>query len=222
MLAKCVLDTVEFINNRSPNAVSYHPAAGILLANSYFLISDAYKRKRGMQESRTHMYKVAAFTAAIFMAVRPVRVRDFTRVVTTAAAFANQQCAMRAAQGLLGLDLEKVDDDYIRRLYTSVLGRVELPCLASYLANFDSQFSPPRPVTLEEVDMAIRLDDQNIQLTDDELADLENLTNHFMMLERATAHPFLRILSDWKWWRWSWSSMTALAAGVSQPNIASI
>jgi hypothetical protein len=54
----------------------------VLLANSYFLVSDAYKRRRGMQDSRTHADKVAALTAATIMAVRPIRALATQRVVS--------------------------------------------------------------------------------------------------------------------------------------------
>src|SRR5205807_8963973 len=129
VLAKCVSDTVQFINKYRPGDVKSYPGAGVLLANSYFL---AYKRSRGLSESRTHPDKVAAFTVATIMAVRPIRIVDSANVVSMKVAFANQQCAMRAAQGLLGLDLERLEGDFIRRLYTSVFGPIELPCLAPY------------------------------------------------------------------------------------------
>jgi hypothetical protein len=131
-IARCVADSVEFINSRSTNAVRAHPAAGLIVANCYFLLSDAYKRRRGMENSRTHPYKIAALTVAAIMAVRPIRITQ-TVIVSAQVAFANQQCCMRAAQALLGLDLDKFDGDFLRRLYASVLDRIELPCLTRYL-----------------------------------------------------------------------------------------
>lgn len=98
---RCVAESVAFINSAIPGAVTTHPAAGFLVANCYFLLSDAYKRCRGMENSRTHEYKVAALTAATIMALRPIRIADMV-VTSLRVAFANQQCCMRAAEGLLG------------------------------------------------------------------------------------------------------------------------
>jgi hypothetical protein len=149
ILAQCVSDTVDFLNRRTPNSVSHHPAAGLLTANCYFLVSDAYKRRRGMQDSRTHSYKVAAFTVATIMALRPIRVNDTAVVVSIQVAFANQQCAIRAAQGLLGLDLELLDTDYVRRFYDAVLDRIELPCLSRHLSAFEQAIDLTREITFE-------------------------------------------------------------------------
>ncbi len=200
-VARCVSESVDFINSLSPGAVAGHPAAGFLVSNCYFLVSDAYKRRRGMEDTRTRQYKVAALTAATIMALRPIRVSDAV-VVSVQVAFANQQCSMRAAQALLGLDLERLDGDFLRRLYASVLDRIELPCLAKYLAAYEAAFSTPRQVTFDEVEQAMPFDDYNtIQLSDAELASIESLINQFATLEAAYGHSFLRVLFGWtRWW----------------------
>ena len=203
VLAKCVSDTVDFINRLSPGAVRSYGAAGVLLANSYFLISDAYKRRRGMQESRTHLYKVAAFTVAAIMAVRPIRVSDETNVVSTRVAFANQQCAMRAVQGLLGFDIESLDDDFVRRLYDSVFDPIELPSLAGYLAEFESKLGPFSSAIFSDIEQAIAFDRHNtLEFSVPELHTLEALITQFTTLEQAKGHPFIRVLlGGWrKWW----------------------
>ena len=203
IIARCVQESVDFINGRSPGAVTAHPAAGVVISNCYFLLSDAYKRRRGMEGSRTHKYKVAALTAATIMAVRPIRVTDAI-VVSAQVAFANQQCCLRAAEALLGLDLERVDADFVRRLYTSVLDRIELPCLGSYLAAFEATFTPPHAVNFAEVETLIPFDDHNIlELNPAELASIEGLINQFTTLEIAYGHPFFRVLFGWSNW---WSS----------------
>jgi hypothetical protein len=203
IFAKCVSDTVDFINSRSPGAVEGHPTAGVLLTNCYFLVSDAYKRRRGMQDSRTHKSKVAALTVATIMAIRPIRVAEAAHVVSTRVAFSNQQCAMRAAQALLGLDLERMDEDFIRRLYDAVFDHIELPCLTPYLAAFEAAYNPPRPVTFEDVEARIDFNAHNtLTLSPTELAALESLINQFTTLEQAAGHPFLRLLQGW---RWPWS-----------------
>ncbi len=201
-MARCVSESVDFIISRSPGAVTAHPAAGFLVSNCYFLLSDAYKRRRGMEDSRTHKYKVAALTVATIMALRPIRISD-TVVVSTQVAFANQQCGMRAAEALLGLDLEKLDGDFCRRLYDSVLDRIELPCLATYVAAFELAFTPPRQVTFIEIESAVPFNDHcAIQLSRAEIASLEALINQFTTLEIAYGHPFLRVLFGWPhWWK---------------------
>lgn len=189
IVARCVEESVAFINGRLPGSVSSHPAAGSLVANCYFLVSDAYKLRRGMQNSLTHKYKVAALTAATIMALRPIRVTG-TIVTSLQVAFANQQCSMRAAEALLGLDLEKIDADFLRRLYASVLDRVELPSLQIYLSAFEAAFNPPRALTFEEIEQALPFDAHNVlELSDDELACLEGLINQFATLEAAYGHP---------------------------------
>jgi len=202
ILAKCVSDTVEFINSRAPGTVSASPVAGLLLANSYFLVSDGYKHYRGMQHSLTHPYKVAAFTAATIMAVRPVRILDAANVVSVKAAFANQQCVMRAAQGLLGLDLEKLEDDFLRRLYASVFDPIELPCLSRYLAEFESKIGLNVARTFEEIESTISFDQHNaLTFSRSELAMLESLINQFTTLERTAGDPVRRIFARWRrWW----------------------
>ncbi len=200
-IARCLSESVAFINSKSPNAVSVRSAAGFAVANCYFLLSDAYKRHRGMENSRTHSYKVAALTAATIMALRPIRVTNSV-VVSQQAAFANQQCCMRAAQALLGLDMERIDADFLRRLYASVLDRVELPCLTFYLSAFEKVFVQSE-TTFTAIEGIVPFDVYNvIQLDSDELACLESLINQFMTLEKAHGHPFLRIISYWRnWWR---------------------
>jgi len=201
IIARCVDESVAFINGRVPGSVRSHPAAGLLASNCYFLVSDAYKLRRGMQNSLTHKYKVAALTAAVIMALRPIRIT--TGIVTSLqVAFANQQCSMRAAQALLGLDLEKIDADFLRRLYVSVLDRVELPCLQNYLSAFETAFNPPRAITFEEIEQTIPFEAHNVlRLNEDELACLEGLINQFATLEAAYGHPFYRVLFGWRnWW----------------------
>ena len=135
------------------------------------------------------------------MALRPIRVTDVV-VVSSQVAFANQQCAMRAVQALLGLDLERLDGDFLRRLYTSVLDRIELPCLAKYLSAFEAAFPLPRQITFTEVENAVPFDTHNdLQLSTEELACLESLINQFTTLEAAYGHPFFRVLFGWaRWW----------------------
>jgi hypothetical protein len=202
ILAKCVSDTVEFINSHAPGTVAASPVAGLLLANSYFLVSDGYKIHRGMQHSRTHPYKVAAFTTATIMAIRPVRVLDTANVISVKAAFANQQCVMRAAQGLLGLDLEKLDDDFIRRLYVSVFDPIELPCLSPYLKEFEDRVGLKNALTFEEIEKVVSFDQHNnLTFSKEELQMLEALINQFTTLEKAAGHPFRRIFASWgRWW----------------------
>jgi hypothetical protein len=201
IIARCIQESVDFINKRFPGAVTAHPTTGIVVANCYFLLSDAYKRRRGMENSRTHTYKVAALTAATIMALRPIRITDVV-VVSAQVAFANQQCSMRAAQALLGLDLEKIDADFLRRLYASVLDQVELPCLAAYLNAFETAFPTRDGVGFTEIENALPFDNYSIlEMNPAELALIESLINQFTTLELAYGNPFSRVLFGWrKWW----------------------
>jgi hypothetical protein len=200
IIDRCVSESIAFINEARPAAVAAHPAAGFLVANCYFLISDAYKRRRGMASSRTHEYKVAALTAATIMALRPIRITTAT-VTSVRVAFANQQCCMRAAEGLIGFDIARLEKDFIRRLYASVLDLIELPCLSKYLAAFEAAFDPPQAVKFAELEVAVPFDDHSVELSPMELASLDNLINHFKTMQIAYGHPFLRIFSGWgRWW----------------------
>ncbi|MEA2888900.1 MAG: hypothetical protein QOD11_3260 [Bradyrhizobium sp.] len=204
ILEQCVVDTTDYISRKSlGDSIRTLKNSGILIANCYFLISDAYKLRRGMQDSRTHKYKVAAFTVAAIMAVRPIRIADTSSVVSIAAAQANQQCGMRAAQALLGLDLETLDRDFLRRMYASVFDIVELPCLAPYIADFEKNFPQPSAATFEQVEKAMPFAGyENIEFSELELKTIEILINQFTTLEKSNGHPFLRLLLGWGW-RWS-------------------
>jgi hypothetical protein len=201
ILEQCVNDTTDYIARRSPrDSVSTLQNNGLLLANCYFLVSDAYKIRRGMQDSRTHKYKVAAFTVAAIMAIRPIRILDTNTVVSTAAAQANQQCAMRAAQALLGLDPTLLDRDFLRRMYASVFDIVELPCLAPYIADFQRNFPQGSIATFEQVEAAMPFGAYgNLEFSRMELATIEILINQFTTLEQSNGHPFRRLLLGWRW-----------------------
>ena len=134
------------------------------------------------------------------MAIRPIRVLDTRSVVSIAAAQANQQCAMRAAQALLGLDLEKLDRDFLRRMYASVFDIVELPSLAPYIADFERNFPHPSTATFEQVEEEMPFSGyENIQFSGPELKTIEILINQFTTLEKSSGHPFLRLLLGWRW-----------------------
>lgn len=178
--------------------MSFSPNSGLLLANCYFLLSDAYKARRGMQDSRTHPYKVAAFITAAIMAVRPIRLVSTGNVVEMRTAQANQECAMRAAEALLGFDLAVLEADFLRRTYSSVFELVELPCLGAYLADFDRQFATSPKVSFEDIEAKMPFDSYgNIQISSYELKILEMLINQYTTLEKAHGNVFVRIMRSW-------------------------
>ena len=204
IIRQCLTDTIEYINARAGKSVSADLGRSeVLTVNSYFLLSDAYKRRRGMKDSRTHLYKVATFVVAAIMAVRPIRVLDPAKVVSTRVAFANQQCAMRAAQALLGLDLERLDEDYIRRMYWSAFDLVQLPCLSNYIGDFERLILSGPYETFDQIEDAMDYNRYNaIEISDPELKILETLINLFQSLEKNIGHPFSRVLLGWSW-RWN-------------------
>jgi hypothetical protein len=203
ILTKAIDDTVDFLNRHSAQSVtSSSVRSGFLIANGYFLISDAYKRIRGMENSRTHFYKVAAFVVASIMTVRPIRIEKAQNVSSIRAAFANQQCAMRVAQALLGLDLEKIDADFIRRLYSSVFDPIEMPCLHQYISDFEKHIPVSDDVTFESVEQLVPFSRYDVvEFSRAEIESLDSLIAQFTTLEKAYGHPFLRVFLGWIWSR---------------------
>jgi hypothetical protein len=201
ILTQAIADTISFLNKDSaPSVTALGRRSGFLISNCYFLLSDAYKKMRGMEDSRTHYYKVAAFTVAAIMTVRPIRVVDTTSVVSIRAALANQQCSMRVAQALLGLDLELVDADFIRRLYTSTFEMIELPSLGTYISRFDSVVAASDDVDFETIERSLPFDAYGIEaFSRPEIATIDNLITQFTTIEKAYGHPFYRILFGWMW-----------------------
>jgi hypothetical protein len=203
ILAQCVSDAVASISKiPSPNPISFSPNSGFLLANCYFLISDAYKIRRGMQASRTHIYKVAAFVTAATMAVRPIRLGNTSNVVQISYAQANQECAMRAAESLLGFDLSVLDADFLRRMYSSVFELIELPCLNAYVSDFDRNFGNSPQVSFEKIEAVMSFDSyQMASVSADELKILDVLINQYTTLEKAHGSVFVRMLRGWGVWK---------------------
>lgn len=201
ILTKAIDDTVDFLNRHSTQSVSsFGVRSGFLIANGYFLISDAYKRARGMESTRTHFYKVAAFMVASIMTIRPIRIVKTQNVSSIRVGFANQQCALRAAQALLGLDLERIDADFIRRLYTSVFDPIEMPCLGRYISDFERLIPVSNEITFESVEELLPFDHYSIaEFSRKEMETLDSLIAQFTTLEQAYGHPFLRILLGWIW-----------------------
>jgi hypothetical protein len=178
--------------------MSFSPNSGFLLANCYFLLSDAYKFRRGMHDRRTHSYKIAAFVTAAIMAVRPIRLANIGNVVDIRHAHANQECAMRAAEALLGFDLAVLEADFLRRMYASVFELVELPCLAAYLSDFDRHFAASPGIAFEDIEAVMPFDSyKNIQISSYELKVLEMLINQYTTLEKAHGNVFVRVLRGW-------------------------
>src|ERR1700689_4016728 len=67
-------DSYNLVQGAYPNSLDIpREAAAVLTTNVYFLLSNAYKRRRLAGANRTYVYKVAAMTAAAIMIVRPLR-----------------------------------------------------------------------------------------------------------------------------------------------------
>lgn len=197
-MSKAIDMTIEFLEKAgNRNAVSSDRLrSGLLAVNCYFLLSDAYKRQRNMEDSRTHHYKVAAFMSAAVMVVRPLRIRQPDSVTSSNVALANEHCALRLATSILGVVPEKLEEDFIRRLYRSVLGVIDLPSLGPYLGAFENVvLLNPKQDTFEKIEEAIPFSSYaNLTLSDDELRQLDVLINMFCLLQSAHGDVWRRLL----------------------------
>ena len=182
--------TVDLVNRQFPNSVHAHlGASSIASTNCYFLLSNAYKRARLIEDSRTYDYKVAAFTAAAIMTFRPIRFVRQPAADEDLVRFANFDCATRASTSLLNVALDRMDPEFVRRFHRVNLGAIYLPCLSSYLENFDKIiFMNDRKteVTFDEVESAIPFGPyNNIDLHGRQMIQLEQLVNVYFLLKMS-------------------------------------
>lgn len=183
-------ETTAFVNAHFPGSVTNSgELAAIVTNNSYFLLSNAYKRARLVDDNRTYAYKVAAMTAAAIMTVRPVRYVNIPQSDQDLVRFANWDCATRASLSYLGIALDKVDPDFIRRFHRANLGTLKLPCLSNYLQQFDQLIfmsGKRQGTTFAEVEGTIPFAGfNNIDLRGNQLLQVEKLINLYLMLVLA-------------------------------------
>jgi hypothetical protein len=184
--------TVALVNSRYPDSVgSAGNLSSVITTNCYFLLSNAYKRARLINDNRTYDYKVAAITAAAIMTVRPVRFRRQIASHEDLARFANWDCATRASLSYLGIALDKFDPEFIRRFHRATLGTVHLPCLSSYLQQFDNLLFMRRyqdSTSFEEVESVISFAPfNNIDLRGRQLVQIEQLINIYLLFKMREA-----------------------------------
>jgi hypothetical protein len=185
-------DTFELVQSAYPGALEQpREASAVLATNVYFLLSNAYKRRRLASANRTYDYKVAAMTAAAIMIVRPLRYLRATMPEEQLLQNANMDCATRAGTSLLDVDLSHVDPDFVRRFHRATLGPLDLPCLSPYLQQFDKVVFAAEYIggsTFDDVESAIPFAPFNtISLGGREMIQVENLLNTFLLMKLARA-----------------------------------
>jgi hypothetical protein len=190
IILRAMRDTYELIESAYPSALDRpREASAVLAANVYFLLSNAYKRRRLAGTNRTYEYKVAAMTAAAIMIVRPLRYLRATMPEEELLQNANMDCATRAATSLLDIDLSKVDPDFVRRLHRATLGPIDLPCLSPYLQQFDKVIFAAEYMggsAFDDIEAAIPFAPFNtVSLGGREMIQIENLLNVFLLMKLA-------------------------------------
>ncbi len=188
IIQDAIAATVAFINTEYPGSVgTAGNISAIVTTNCYFLLSNAYKRARLINDNRTYDYKVAAITAAAIMAVRPVR---FARQIGShedLIRFANWDCATRASLSYLGIALDQFDSEFVRRFHRAVLGSVRLPCLSSYLQQFDNLIfmkGYPHDTSFNDVESAIPFAPfNNIDLRGRQMVQIEQLITVYLLFK---------------------------------------
>jgi hypothetical protein len=181
--------TIRLVNGRYPESVgSFGNLPAILTTNCCFLLLDGYKRAR--LDHRTSDYKMAAMIAAAIMTVRPVRFRRQIGIEEDLARFANWHCAFTASLSFLGIAPDKFNDEFIRRFYRAALGSVDLPCLSSYLQQFDNLVflrKYPDDTSFEQVENTVPFAPfDNIDLSGKQLVQIEQLINVYQLLKAGT------------------------------------
>jgi hypothetical protein len=183
-------ESFDLVSGVFPNSLDVpREASAVLTTNVYFLLSNAYKRRRIAGANRTYNYKVAAMTAAAIMIVRPLRHLRATMPDEALLQNANMDCATRAATSLLDVDLSRVDPDFVRRLHRATLGPIDLPSLSPYLQQFDKVVFAAEYIggsTFDDIESAIPFAPFNtISLGGREMIQIENLLNTFLLMRLA-------------------------------------
>jgi hypothetical protein len=185
-------ESIALVERYFPNSVeAFQPAAAIVTSNCYFLLSNAYKRKRLIGDNRTYDFKVAALTAAAIMSVRPIRFKRIPRDDQEMVRFVNWDCATRASLSLLQRTLAKTDPEFIKRFHRATLGTIRLSCLNTYLQQFHNLvFLSDRRgnVTFDEVEAAVPFANfNNVDLAGRHLMQMEDLINMYFLFKHSSA-----------------------------------
>ncbi|MFT3673611.1 hypothetical protein [Aestuariivirga sp.] len=104
------------------------------VAESYFLLNDAYKRWRIVDGHRTHPAKAAALTCLVIARLQPFLPRDPNNARTLQQARANEIYALACAGVFLGTDLKGHRIDVYLRL-TDVLAAYSCETIEPYIVD---------------------------------------------------------------------------------------
>jgi hypothetical protein len=135
--------------------VAFEPNCANLLAEAYFALSEAYKKRRLKVKSLTDWTKVAALTAVTVSYVRPIRPAG--RADSPQWPYLNPAFGLLCAYGLSQTVFEYPEFDQRRRFYQSLEG-ISLPCLNPVIAegiatkgNFTSTWDLSGTITDPEI-----------------------------------------------------------------------
>jgi hypothetical protein len=116
--------------------VSLQPEAARVLAEAYFLISDAYKDYRLFDGHRTDRAKIAALKTAAVLAVAPFAPLDMLNTADPRTPLANAIFGVACATSVLQVDkFMRLSVDARRRFLFSINQYSRYQCLDSYLSD---------------------------------------------------------------------------------------
>jgi hypothetical protein len=110
----------------------HHPRIPVVLAESYFALTEAYKYHHLQPGKRTEEIKQAALTAATICVVKPLRPQHGA-AATEEMIYCNQMLAMRAACAIVEHPFGSRAFDERRRFYRAI-GDFALPAIAPLIA----------------------------------------------------------------------------------------
>jgi len=148
--------------------IAFGAESAVILAESYFALSEAYKRKRLHRESRTEWSKTAALVAATVSVINPLRPRG--RADDPTWLYVNPAFGMLCAYGHAQAVFFARRFDERRRLLQS-LQSLRLPCLDPIIAEANATGGRFHS-------------NWQIEISNNEMSQLDALVTAFMLLKQ--------------------------------------
>jgi hypothetical protein len=146
--------------------VSFHQPSANILAEAYFALSEAYKRRRLKSDSRSDWSKAAALTAITICAINPIRPAGPANAPEWP--YLNPQFGLFCAHAFSQSVFTLPGFDQQRRLFQS-LQSAKLPCLSPLIAEGN-------------VNNGSFTSNWNIAISDNEMAYLDLMITMFVVL----------------------------------------